>query len=459
MRRVNKRISILVIAMFLMLGIGYAAISTTLTITGNAGIRGDSNNFQNNVFFYNADLSSNAISSSDLDAAKPKINGREMSFSVPSSSPLKNIGDKIVVTYTIKNESNYNAIIAVPTVTSSSSDFLDYFTVTHSRTGNLNLGINQVSSFQTLTLTLKKTYADTLAKQFDFTVSIIATADSGTIKGANNNNGVVKTMRNFEDDDWRTIVNNVRNGDGDLYELGSTKCVRVSGYNRPLYSGNYPSPYDNGCEDLDEYRVRIVNNSTPSECQNSNFSQSGCGFVLEFMDNISEYHMDDNQDGFDDNKGGWANRQLRDELNVNIFNALPWDLQNSIIYTDVVSGYNSFTGDTSNFNTNDLLFLLSAHEIYDNIGIATNISDNSTLIDIDTAYYQTRQLDYYKSNGVTLNNPSGAKKYGYDMSVWLRTPYNCNFSNYFYLKTDGDGSISLDNTHWDNGIAPAFRIG
>ena len=191
MRKVNKKISVLVIALILLIGIGYAAITTTLTITGNSKISGDSSNFQNNVFFYSANLTSTGLRSEDSTAAQPKLNGNTMKFTVPATSALKVVGDKIEVNYTIRNESNYNAIIAVPTVESTATDFLDYFTVTHSRSGNLELGVNTTSDSQKLTLTLKKTYADTTAKQFSFTVKINATAEQATTNGANNNNGLV----------------------------------------------------------------------------------------------------------------------------------------------------------------------------------------------------------------------------------------------------------------------------
>ena len=82
-------------------------------------------------------------------------------------------GEKLDITYNstiiddveIVNESNYKALVAVPTVESTASDFLDYFTVTHSRTDNLNLGVNTTSESQKLTLTLnkpKKKFTETL---------------------------------------------------------------------------------------------------------------------------------------------------------------------------------------------------------------------------------------------------------------------------------------------------------
>ena len=86
-----------------MIGIGYAAITTTLTITGNTGISGDSSNFQNNVYFYSADLTSTGLRTEDTTAAQPKLNGNTMKFTVPNTSPLKNIGDKIMQKISIQN--------------------------------------------------------------------------------------------------------------------------------------------------------------------------------------------------------------------------------------------------------------------------------------------------------------------------------------------------------------------
>lgn len=49
------------------------------------------------------------------------------------------------------------------------------------------------------------------------------------------------------------------------------------------------------------YTVRIANNSTPDECRNDNFSQSACGFVVEFVDIVEERAMNASATSV----GGW----------------------------------------------------------------------------------------------------------------------------------------------------------
>lgn len=49
------------------------------------------------------------------------------------------------------------------------------------------------------------------------------------------------------------------------------------------------------------HTLRIANTSTPSECSISEFSQTACGFVLEFTDIITTQSMNTQNT----NEGGW----------------------------------------------------------------------------------------------------------------------------------------------------------
>ena len=142
------------------------------------------------------------------------------------------------------------------------------------------------------------------------------------------------------------------------------------------------------------------------------------------------------------NVGGWKDSKIRTYANGDFLQKLPSDLQNVIISTDVISG----GSETPNITSNDKIYLLSAHEVL----------ENNT--DHDAAYNQTRQLDYYKSKGVTTNSYSDAiKQYdGSDYTWWLRAAYSPD-NEVFYGVNDygGYGYYYAAGTH---GFAPAFRI-
>ena len=230
----------------------------------------------------------------------------------------------------------------------------------------------------------------------------------------------------FRDDSWETIVSNVRNGKSNLYKVGSEKEVVIDNVN---------------------YTVRLANNSTPSECNNENFSQTACGFVVEFVDIIEKRAMNIG----DTNVGAWPSSEMRTYANGDFYNKLPSDLKNIIITTKVISGHG--IGDTTNLiSENDKVYLLSSHELWSN-----KIIYNGN--DVDTAYSQTRQLDYYKNNGVTTSNYSLAiKKYNFIMTTWwLRTPNFDGNNNFLIVGTDGYWYGSESSKLY--GFSPAFRIG
>ena len=226
----------------------------------------------------------------------------------------------------------------------------------------------------------------------------------------------------FSTDSWETIVNAVKNNNISKYNVGDTKTIDMGTYGT--------------------HTLRVANTSTPSECSTSGFSQTACGFVLEFADIITTHKMNDT----DTNVGGWPATSMRTFINNDIYNAIPSELRNAIIDTTVVSGHGK--SDTANFTSTDKLYLLAPKEIY------TDWSNSS-----DTAKDLTRTLDYYTSIGVTTDNYSGAiKKNGTSASYWwLRAA----FSNYTYnfLSVNSYGNYYSYTANTTGGVAPAFRLG
>ena len=138
---------------------------------------------------------------------------------------------------------------------------------------------------------------------------------------------------------------------------------------------------------------------------------------------------------------------MRTFVNNDIYNALPSEIKNAIIDTTVVSGHGSTSGET-NFTSTDKLYLLAPKEIY------TDFNDTD-----DTAKDLTRTLDYYKAQGVTTSNYSGAiKKNGTNASTWwLRAAISNHNYHFYYVYSFG---IYNDNSaNATNGVAPAFRLG
>ena len=232
----------------------------------------------------------------------------------------------------------------------------------------------------------------------------------------------IPAPNSFATDSWKTIIKAVRNNNISKYKVGDTRTIDMGTYGT--------------------HTLRIANTSTPSECSTTGFSQTACGFVLEFADIITTHNMNDTRT----NVGGWPASSMYTFVNTNIYNALPSDIKNSIIDTTVVSGHGK--SDTENFTSTDKLYLLAPKEVY------TDWSNN-----YDTAKDLTRALDYYKNLGVTTNNYSGAiKKNGTSASYWwLRSAISGISSSFFAV--DNYGYYNNGGANSTYGVALAFRLG
>ena len=227
----------------------------------------------------------------------------------------------------------------------------------------------------------------------------------------------------FSTDSWKTIAKAVKNNNISKYNVGDTKTVDMGSYGT--------------------HTLRIANTTTPSECSTAGFSQTACGFVLEFADIITYHKMNDT----DTNVGGWLATSMRTFVNNDIYNAIPSELKNAIIDTTVVSGHGSTSGET-NFTSTDKLYLLAPKEIY------TNFSSS-----YDTAKDLTRTLDYYTSIGVTTSNYSEAiKKNGISASIWWLRAATTS-STYSFLSVYDNGGWANEPASISRGVAPAFRLG
>ncbi len=240
----------------------------------------------------------------------------------------------------------------------------------------------------------------------------------------------------FDKDSWSTISKAVKAGSTSNYHVGDTKEVDLGTYGK--------------------YMVRIANMSTPDECKQDKFSQSACGFAVEFTDVITTHNMNPSGDyngktyrwGW--NNDGWPASQMKTFIDNDIYNSLPHDLKSVIITTETVSGHGS--EDTDNFTSTDKLYLLSTAEIW--------AQGTYNTIDSDSARDKTRQLDYYKDKGVTTSSYASAIKKdsaGTAAWWWLRSARSSINDNFYIVGSIGNcnGSSAIGTY----GVSPAFRIG
>ena len=233
---------------------------------------------------------------------------------------------------------------------------------------------------------------------------------------------LVMNPESFDTDSWKTIISAVKGGEYSKYNVGDEKEISLGKY------GNHI--------------IRVANTTMPDECFTEGFSETACGFVLEFTDIITSAPMNSSNT----NEGGYPSGEAYSKLTGEIYNEMPEEIKTNIIDTRVVSSYSP--ANTENFITNDKLYLLSPVEVYGKDDFL-----NDTAVDL------TRQLDFYKKNNVDGKNSESAIKTSGESndSWWLRSPMTTNTMGYYNVRSSGSNGTSLAVT--SDGISPAFRIG
>lgn len=260
--------------------------------------------------------------------------------------------------------------------------------------------------------------------KYDLTITFKETNASQNYNQSKKFSGVIgvkeTTTLDFSSDSWDTIISNVKAGKGSSYEVGATKEVTLS--------------------TLGTHTIRVANNTTPSECSTSGFSQTACGFVLEFADIITTHSMDSSS------VGGWNETALYTYLNNTIYNELPNNLKNSIINTTVVSSPSIISEE--HIVSTDKMYLLAPSEIYSDWNDEYDISKNLT-----------RQLDYYKQKGTsTSSNSSALKSLGSTNTGWWTRSAD-HIDSEFFFEVFSAGNCASDSVTSSAGVSPAFRIG
>ena len=217
---------------------------------------------------------------------------------------------------------------------------------------------------------------------------------------------------------WETIIAAAKYDNTDKYHVGDTKTINMGS--------------------LGTHTIRIANKTKVSECYNTSFSETACGFVLEFVDIVTIHRMNPTST----NTGSWPATELRTYLNEDLISTLPADLRYGIIKTRVISGHGNTDG-TSNYTSTDKIYLAHSNEL---LGY-TNPSDTLTMS-------ETRQLDYYASlDPLTIIKYQNSTATGF----WTRSPSSNDNTAFGFI--NASGSIATSDATNAEALAPLFRIG
>ncbi len=438
-----KRKSIIAVTI-LLLTIGFAAVSTTLIINGSTKVGENTDDFS--VIFTAASLDGTDVYANVISEDKKTITFE--------TNDLKSLNQTSVLNYEItNNSSNYDAEVVVNCKLKENTT-AKYTSIKNELKGNATVIKAKTSLNGTLTVTLNKTATEEVREEYVCTLTFNA-VERDTL-GAES----IPDPVSFSEDSWKTIQKAVQTGNTDKYNVGDTKKVTIASHINDCDSANEDKDEEEyKCESREELEKQmLVRISNKSECTTET-SETACGFVVEFVD-IIENHNYNKADAMNNgtNVGGWRDSELRKYINDTLYHALPNDLQSVIATTKVISSHGPTAGET-NFETQDKLYLLSMEEIYEDAASSNHATWDPSII-WDTSVGTSKQLDYYKNQGVTKDNYSSAKKQ-YDgkyegAAWWFRSMDGSDTENIIVIYDNGDWDcFSARGIH---GISPAFRI-
>ena len=168
-------VAFLLVAVML-LGVGYAALTDTLTVIGNAHIDVDTANktFDERVYFSAAEATSSTGSGTTADIAS--YNTDDATF---TANKLALVGEESVFTFTITNDSNVDAVISVAStklsgVDNPSNSNADIFTVEYSYPDGMNVA--KAGGTIDVVVTVKVNKPVTSATSATFGIELTATS-------------------------------------------------------------------------------------------------------------------------------------------------------------------------------------------------------------------------------------------------------------------------------------------
>lgn len=164
-----------IVVLVLLMVIGFAAVTTTLTINGVIRLGANQENFKNNLIFKKAELT---YSDTNKTVAEGEVTISEDKKGINfNTQELKNIGEKVTLTYDVTNNSQYRAEFTGITCTVTNAEGTDvteavnnnteYITLEYTKNkdaegNNAKISANGgVLTGQTLEVTLRKSYVGT----------------------------------------------------------------------------------------------------------------------------------------------------------------------------------------------------------------------------------------------------------------------------------------------------------
>lgn len=413
MKKKDVQILLFILIAFVSLSISYAAItSIILTINGTASAEADDINFK--VHFDRSVSPTMTVNkgSAEIDEYDDKI----AHFNVNN---LEGTGDSATAEYTVINESNGIGAHINLDLTNTNTE---YFRVTET-IDDTELQAGDTTKVRIVVELIKE------PTNHEETTEIIGTLTARAVQNGSANSSVSDTVTGhkpnyFATDSWSTIQTNIRNNNIDRYNIGDTKTVSIDG---------------------NDYTVRVSNKSTSSNCSNANYSQTACGFVVEFTGAVANSPMYGNSIETASNNIGYQSTLVYSYLENTLYNKLPEDLQNVISNTRLIENYVD--------QLDVRLYILSAKEVFNYDQSSEN--DLSTQLD----YYREKNVFVPNDNPNTVNNnrfvvkttPNGNRVYW-----WLRSPYKDDNQS-FQEVTDG-GFLYKMQSHYNDYVSPAFRI-
>jgi len=164
-----------IVVLVLLMVIGFAAVTTTLTINGVIRLGANQENFKNNLIFKKAELT---YSDTNKTVAEGEVTISEDKKGINfNTQELKNIGENVTLTYDVTNNSQYVAEFKGITCTVTNAEGTDvteavnnnteYITLEYTKNkdaegNNAKISANGgVLTGETLKVTLRKSYVGT----------------------------------------------------------------------------------------------------------------------------------------------------------------------------------------------------------------------------------------------------------------------------------------------------------
>ena len=155
----------------LLLGVGYAALSDTLDITGSADVNQSAAEeaFNEDVYF--------SAAVANVEGNTASINADNNDKASFTAKTLKGKGDKVTFTFTIKNDGDVAATVTPKLNASLGNTLPEYFSISSDWDGEAKDLAAHSEITYTLTVELLKTPTETISGSFLIELTAVSTAN------------------------------------------------------------------------------------------------------------------------------------------------------------------------------------------------------------------------------------------------------------------------------------------